>query len=158
MLRLFAPIWRMLPNRLNWWLLGIVHARFMVSVIGVIFDDDGRVLVLRHRFWNGQGWGLPSGYARNGETLEAALARELREETGYEIDDVRLLQVRSGRLPWIEVAFRARLTGGTRHLDSREILAAVFVAPEQLPANIPVFYQDLIKQMVQATPTIQPSE
>ena len=46
MFRLLAPIWRMLPNRINWWLLGMGHARFMVSVVGVIFNDAGQVLAL----------------------------------------------------------------------------------------------------------------
>lgn len=147
MLRLIAPIWRRLPDRVNWWLLGLMHARSMVSVVGVVFDGQGRVLALQHRFWNGRGWGLPGGYARHGERLEAALTREVYEETGYLINDIRLLHVRSGLLPWVEVVFRAQLIGGAQRLDRREILAARFCPPEDLPDNIPASYRAMIQQL-----------
>jgi len=52
-------------------------------VSGVIQDDQGRGLLLRHRFWPEGSWGTPGGYARRGELLEAALSREGLEEARY---------------------------------------------------------------------------
>ncbi|HEY4027358.1 MAG TPA: NUDIX hydrolase, partial [Candidatus Dormibacteraeota bacterium] len=83
--RVLARIWHAMSGRMQWRLLWLTQARFMVSVCGVIRDDRGRVLLLRHRFWPEGSWGLPGGYAHPGERLEDALARELREETGFRI-------------------------------------------------------------------------
>src|SRR4030088_3185619 len=94
--RLLARIWHGLGGRVQWRLLWLTQAKFMVSVAGVVRDDRGRVLLLRHRFWPEGTWGLPGGYAHGAERLEDALARELREETGYRIDGQRLLRVISG--------------------------------------------------------------
>ena len=80
--RLLAPLWHRLAGPLQWAVLWLSQAKFMVGVTGVVFDGEGRVLLLRHRFWPEGSWGLPGGYAHRGEELEAALARELREETG----------------------------------------------------------------------------
>lgn len=138
------PLWRMLGNRWRWRLLSLIHARFMVSVVGIVLDDRRNVLLLRHRFWREQAWGLPSGYIRRRERLEDALAREVAEETGYVIGDIRLLRVESGFPLWVEAWYRASLTGGTLRLDRREILDARFFAPDDVPDALPAVYRALI--------------
>ncbi|MGW4236206.1 NUDIX hydrolase [Streptomyces sp. NPDC004749] len=70
------------------------HARYEHHLIKlapvaatVLLDDSERVLLMwRHRFatntWN---WEIPSGIAEQGENLAVAAAREVLEETGYQV-------------------------------------------------------------------------
>lgn len=143
-MRFIAPLWRRLPNRVNWWILGRLHQRMLVSVAGIVSDEAGHVLLLRHRFWNGRAWGLPSGYVRRGEAPEVALEREVREETGLTISDIVLVQARAFPA-WMELLYRAHVRAGTPQPDGREILAATFFAPHELPADIPERYRAMMK-------------
>ncbi len=71
---------------------GPASAAPITTVGGLIFNDRGEVLMLRTRKWSNL-WGIPGGKVKTGETLEAALARELKEETGLQIADVRFAMV-----------------------------------------------------------------
>ena len=50
------------------------------GVRAIVIDEVGKVLLVRHTY--GEGWYLPGGGVRRGEALEAAVRRELWEETG----------------------------------------------------------------------------
>ncbi|HEX4813880.1 MAG TPA: NUDIX domain-containing protein [Nonomuraea sp.] len=133
-IRVLTLIWRALGgrvrSRLVWWR----HAAFLVGVTGVVRDEQGRVLVLRHRWWPGsRPWGFPTGYAKRSETLEGTVEREVFEETGLTVKAGRLLRVRSGFRLRIEVAYEAVVTGGTLRIDPLEILEARWCAPDRLP-------------------------
>ena len=66
--------------------------RHIVAVMGLVTDPAGRVLLVRtgHR-----GWEPPGGQVERGEDLIAALKREIREESGCEVDVSRLVGVYS---------------------------------------------------------------
>lgn len=51
-----------------------------LGVRGAAVDDEGRVLLVKHTYL--EGWWLPGGGVDRGETTQAAVIRELREEAG----------------------------------------------------------------------------
>ena len=62
------------------------------SAGGVVFDEQGRVLVIRTRdLRDREVWTLPKGALAAGETSADAALREVREETGYRCELVREL-------------------------------------------------------------------
>jgi ADP-ribose pyrophosphatase YjhB (NUDIX family) len=123
-----------------------MHSKFICGITGVVRDDDGRVLLLRHRLWPpGQQWGFPGGYANKGERHENTIAREVREETGLTVKAGRLLKVSSGFRYRIEVYYEAVLVGGLAglELDPREILEARLFSVSDLPAGMPETHREL---------------
>jgi ADP-ribose pyrophosphatase YjhB (NUDIX family) len=115
----------------------LTHARFTATAGAVIFDDTGRVLLLKHRFRPGAGWGLPGGFLRAGEQPEAALRRELLEEIGLELDRVELFKVRVFTRPrQIEVVFRCHARGGGSP-RSLEVSEMTWFACDELPPQLP---------------------
>ncbi len=64
-----------------------------VATVGALIEDDeGCFLMIRTHKW-GHRWGIPGGKIERGETAEAALHREVREETGLEIEAPRFVMV-----------------------------------------------------------------
>jgi ADP-ribose pyrophosphatase YjhB (NUDIX family) len=134
--RALAGLWHRLAGPIQWRLLWLTQAKFMVGVVGVVLDDQDRVLLLRNRFWPDGSWGLPAGYARGGERFEDALAREVREETGCRIEDVRLVRLVSGYRLRAEAVFSARLLPGQPRPDGREVLEAGLYRVDALPPGL----------------------
>ncbi|MDP8931181.1 MAG: NUDIX hydrolase [Actinomycetota bacterium] len=60
-----------------------------IDVRGVVFDDNDSVLLVRERQDNR--WTLPGGWAEVNEPPSTSVAREVEEESGYEVRVVRLL-------------------------------------------------------------------
>jgi len=115
----------------------VAHTRFTVTAGAVIFNDKREVLLLKHRFRAGSGWGLPGGFMEQGEQPIDALRRELREEIGLELDDVKVFAVRSFRKPkQVEVLFRAR---ANQHVKSQtiEVERAEWFSIDSLPDGLP---------------------
>lgn len=60
------------------------------TVGALIFDPAGRLFLMQSHKWGGR-YVVPGGHVELGETLEAALRREVAEETGLAIHDIRFL-------------------------------------------------------------------
>jgi 8-oxo-dGTP diphosphatase len=87
--RLAALVFRNARGRWQWRALWLAHDKFIVGVSGIVTDPDGRLLLLRPRYWSAATWGLPGGYLKSGETPAQALIREVHEETGLTVVEVR---------------------------------------------------------------------
>jgi ADP-ribose pyrophosphatase YjhB (NUDIX family) len=151
---LLGAIWRRAPKALRRWTVRFSHPRFAVTAGAVITDSRGRVLLLKHRFRPGSGWGLPGGFIEQGEQPEAGLRRELREEVRLEVEQVKLFTVRAFKKPkQIEIVFIARALGTTDEL-SFEIEEAAWFFPGEFPKELSRDQLELIKRALNdgATP------
>ena len=142
---LLAKFWKSINGPLQWRLLWLLHDTFMVGVSGVILNEGGEVLLLRHRYWVLGSWGLPGGYAKKREKLEETLIREVKEETGYDVVVEELLCMNSGFNYRIEACFAGRITGGELKIDMKEIEEARFYPLDDLPDGMMRTQQDLVK-------------
>jgi len=86
--------------------------RPVLAVGAVIFDDNGCLLLVRRDRPPGVGlWSLPGGRVERGESLAEALVREVREETGLDVEaGSHVGTVERGA--YLIRDFRARVRGG----------------------------------------------
>ena len=109
-----------------------------VRVTGVVVED-GRILLLNQDTGTGRSWSLPGGKLEAGETLAEALVREMKEETGLDVEPGRLLYV-CDHVPAevVHMTFEARRAGGTlgeikAGADTTPIRGVDFVTVAKLP-------------------------
>src|SRR5436190_4456206 len=120
-MRALAVVFNAFPVRWQRRFLGAAHDKFLVGVVGVGVDADGRVLLARHRFGAPQ-WRFLGGFLAPKERVQDALAREVAEETGLRIEVGPVLEIVTG-YQWqrVELVFAYRVVGGAERL-SDEIL------------------------------------
>lgn len=145
-MNLLGKIWRLLPAWLRTRITRISQRTFTVSVAAVITNDAGQVLLLDHVLRPASGWGIPGGFIGFGEQPEDALRREVAEETGIELTDVRLYRIRTLKRH-VEILFLARSVGDPTVL-SREIVSLGWFTAEDLPAAMNVGQQNLIREIL----------
>ncbi len=64
--------------------------RPIATVGALIHDGAGKLLMIRTHKWSDL-WGIPGGKIERGESSENALKREIREETGLDVSDIRFV-------------------------------------------------------------------
>lgn len=149
---LLAGLWRAAPRWVRRAGVWATQARFTVTAAVVATDDAGRVLLLKHVFRGGSGWGIPGGFVEAGEQPAEAARREVREEAGLELEDVRLVEARTLARPrQVETIFFARAANPARaHVASGEISRAEWFAPADLPAGLPADQRRLIERALKS--------
>jgi NAD+ diphosphatase len=119
-----------------------VFPRTDPAVIMLVHDGD-RVLLGRQAVWPPGRFSILAGFVEPGESAEAAVAREVAEEVGIEVTDVRYV----GSQPWpfpqsLMLGFTARAVGTELRVDHDEIEEARWFTREELrsgagPAALP---------------------
>lgn len=110
------------------------------SVVAIVRDEQGRVLMI-HRTDNGK-WALPGGGHDIGESIADTVVREVKEETGYDVEVETLtgtytnprhvMAYDDGEVrQQFSLAFRAKLIGGTA-TTSTESDEVEWVTPDQI--------------------------
>lgn len=113
----------------------------------VIERDDGRVLL--HKRTDFDIWGLPGGSAEEGENIETIIVREVAEETGLTVQDVKPFAFASDphhetfefpngdRTQFFALIFYTRSFRGEAAVMDDESSAVGWFAPEALPDLLP---------------------
>ncbi len=118
--------------------------------VDVIIDVGGRIPLIKRGSPPFKGyWAIPGGIVEEDETVEEAAVREAREETGLEIERLRLLGVYSepGRDPRgrsVTIAFAARVEGGEPVSGSDAADVALF-DPTDLPGGLAFDHGKILK-------------
>jgi 8-oxo-dGTP pyrophosphatase MutT (NUDIX family) len=130
--RLLAVFYNALPVLWQRRILDRTQSRFLVGVVGLGVDPNGHVILARHRFGAPE-WRFLGGFLSPRERLEDALAREVREETGIEIEVGPILEANQGyRWQRVELVYAYRPLSGTERL-SQELVEVRAFDPADLP-------------------------
>ena len=110
------------------------YPRLAPAVIVLIEGADGRVLLARNARFPAGMYSCVAGFVEPGETLEETVHREVREEVGIEVTDLRYF----GSQPWpfphsLMIGFFARHASGQLRPDGDEIAEAAWFSPSDLP-------------------------
>jgi ADP-ribose pyrophosphatase YjhB (NUDIX family) len=144
---LLAMLFRNTPRSVRLFLTRLGHTRFTVSAGAIIVNPAGEVLLLKHVFRAGSGWGIPGGFIETNEQPEEAVRRELREEVGLELSSVRLVFVRTFRHRQIELIFRCQ-PNGEAHPRGLEIKSAAWFSPDALPKELSADQRQVIERVL----------
>lgn len=111
----------------------VSYPRISPAVI-VSIEKDGKILLARSTRFQGGMSSVIAGFVEPGETLEECARREIREETGIEIQNLRYFKSQ----PWpfpdsLMVGFTAEYAGGELSIDQNEIVEARWYGPDELP-------------------------
>jgi NAD+ diphosphatase len=110
------------------------YPRISPAVIVAVVRDDKILLARARRFPPGF-YSVLAGYVEPGETLEECVARELREETGVEVKNLRYFASQPWPFPHsLMVAFTAEYAGGEIRIDESELVDAGWYAADALPS------------------------
>ena len=132
-------IWKALPN--SEWLRGslvwLITQKFLVGVVGVVLNESGEVLLLKHTYRGKYPWGLPGGWLKRGEQPMQALKREFLEETGMTVEVLKPLGVEGDEdWPRVYLIFLCRMVDD-QFSSSDEVHSAEFFKLSELPEILP---------------------
>ena len=122
------------------------YPRLAPAVI-VLIERDGAALLCHGVRFPGRMYSCLAGFVEPGESLEECVHREIREEAGIEVRDLRY----AGSQPWpfphsLMVGFSAQYAGGDLVLDPSEIVDGGWYRPDALPDLPP--YPSIARRLI----------
>jgi ADP-ribose pyrophosphatase YjhB (NUDIX family) len=120
---------------------------FTVSAAVIVTDDFGRILLLNHILRPASGWGVPGGFLNRGEQPNETAEREIFEETGLKVGNLKMFRVQTINYH-VEFWFLGTASGEAL-AKSREILEARWFTFAEMPAEMSRKERKMIEQALQ---------
>ncbi len=110
---------------------GWTHWNNPTPVLAAIVEIDGKVLLARNAAWPGKMFALITGFMERGETPEQGIARELKEETNLDAQQISLIGVYDFiRKNELIIAYHIKASGNIRL--SEELVDYRLISPDKL--------------------------
>ncbi len=112
------------------------HYPHLHPAVIVLVRDGERVLLARKAIWAPGRYALVAGFVDNGESLEGAVAREVKEEVGVDVKDIQYVGSQNWPFPsQLMVGFVAQYAGGEISVDRDELEDARWFPRTALPTG-----------------------
>lgn len=134
LLNLVSKTWKIVPRQVRTFVTRRLQPKFTVSVTGILTNDRGEVLLLDHLLRPRSGWAPPGGFVERGEQPQAALRREIKEETTLDIADIKIIRARTLKRH-VEIIYIAHAIGEARPA-SREVKSLRWTSIDEMPADM----------------------
>lgn len=143
MIKPLFRLWRTLPMWAHVLVTRLTQPKFNAGVSALVFDERDRVLLFKHTYRKFE-WGIPGGALEYKEQPIEAVAREFYEETGMQIEVIRLLKVNSAReFPHLGITYLCKIISG-EFSPSHEVSEMKYFDMNDLP-NMLFAEKDLIR-------------
>ena len=115
---------------------GLLHFPRLAPAVIVLVERGNQLLMARSRHFAPGVYSVLAGFVEPGETLEEAVEREVLEEVGIRIQDIRYF----GSQPWpfphsLMIGFTARYAGGEIRINDQELEDAGWFTADRLPGQ-----------------------
>ena len=142
---------------ISWLRSKVGHEKvILVFAGGCLFNDEGKVL-LQKRGDSGK-WGFPGGAIELGETAEETAVRELKEETGLDVEVESLIGIYTDsdiKYPSgdeahsICIVYKLKAIGGELKCDNLETIGLKYFAIDELPEMFCKQHEDLKNDLIE---------
>lgn len=142
-------------NYIKWIRSKVGHEKIiLVFAGGCIFNERGEVLLQRRGDSNK--WGFPGGAIELGETPEMAAVRELKEETGLDVEIRRMIGVytdcnmeypNGDKAHSISIVYELKVIGGEIRCDGDETLELKFFPLNDMPPLFCKQHEDILEDI-----------
>lgn len=150
MMPFLLRIWRTLPLWVHFLAAKLVRPKFRAAVAALVFNEQRHVLLFKHTYRKFE-WGIPAGGLEHREQPIDAVKREFFEETGMQIEVLRLLIVTSAREDHhLGVVYLCRILSG-EFKPSLEISEIQYFPVDALPSMMLTTEKELIQWAVKET-------
>jgi NAD+ diphosphatase len=110
------------------------HYPHLHPAVIILIRDGDRCLLTRKREWTPGRYALVAGFVDNGESLEGAVLREVKEEVGVDVKDIQYVGSQNWPFPsQVMIGFVASYAGGEIRIDPDELEDARWFPCDRLP-------------------------
>jgi len=129
---ILLKIWRVFPGWLQIVAARIIRPLFQVYSAAVIFNEHKQILLVKLTYQRFHPWGIPGGGLDYGEQPDAAVAREMFEETGMKVDVRKLLFAKTWAPAHVGMYYLCRITEG-EFQPTDEVSECGYFSKDDLP-------------------------
>ena len=143
------------PNYIKWLRSKVGHEKIILLFAGgCIFNDKGEVLLQKRTDSNK--WGFPGGAVELGETPQMAAIREVKEETGLDVEVGELIGIytecnmeypNGDKAQSVCIAYELKMVGGNLSCDKGETLELRYFPLDDTPELFCKQHEELMRDI-----------